>query len=247
MSDPRESGDDPLLPGDDDLPPEEDLDLPDELEEDEAAEPPEAADDQLEDPLPRQRNRASDTIRSLRERARIAEAERDLLRNQPQRQEAPRVDPQQQQQQRQQEYTRISMLPPEDQAAAYHQMMQREVALARLEAFDLNDRSNFERLKTAHPAASRLGNQVEQILQQQRNQGVYSFSREQIYHYLLGQEVHNRSTQNAGRQRADGQRRVQRQTTRPTRARGDVATGNNRTRGDDADRRLLEGTLIRDL
>lgn len=246
MSAPLEPGD----PGENDLPDiGEDLDLPEDDLETEEAEAPEAAEEELEEPLPQpqRQSRRERQADNWRDRAMRAEAERDLLRNQPQRQEAPRVDPQLQQQQRQQEYNRISMLPPEEQAAAYHQMMQREVALARLEAFDLNDRSNFERLKSSHPAASRLGNQVETILREQRAQGVYSFSREQIYHYLLGQEVHNRSTQNAGRQRAQGQRNVARQTTRAVRTRGDVATGNNRTRGDDADRKLLEGTLIRDL
>lgn len=242
---------DPALPGDEELPDEaEDLDL--DLPEDEEPEPEEAEPPELEaEPEPERRpeRRSSQTIRQLRERAQRAEAERDIYRSQaqtPQRQQAP--DPAAQQQRLEAEYQRIGMLLPEQQAQAYHQMMQREVALARLESFDMNDRSHFQRMQDQYPAARRLANEVEQVLQQQRNQGIYSFSREQIFDYLLGRETRTRSGRAAEQQRRNGARNVARQTTRPGgQTRGDVNGRATSQRGEDADLRLLRGTRIDEL
>lgn len=257
MSDPRnEGGGEPLSPGDDLPDDSEEFDLAEDFAEDEDAEAPPPADDQLAEPEPerRQRNRASDTIRNLRERAQKAEAERDVYRNLQQPQPQPRTpqpDPQAEQQRRALEYQRISMLPPEEQVAALDRMneqrVQQQVALARLEAFDMNDRSNYQSLQARIPAAARLATQVEQTLQAQRAQGVYNFSREQIFKYLLGEEMMSRATQGGERQRRQGQARVQRQTVRPGGSRGDVATGSNRSRGDDADRRLLQSINLKDV
>lgn len=248
MSDPRDGGEAPL-PGEepsDDV----DFDLPEDDLEGEEPEAPEPEDLVEAEPQPqqRQRSRSSDTIRNLRERAQRAELERDTYRNVYQQQQRPaQPDPNREAQQRAQEYQRISMLPPEEQVAAIDRMIEQRTALSTFQSFDRQDKSDFERIKSTYPAAQRLGAQVENVLQQQRQAGVYQFSREQIYHYLLGQEVHNRSVSGASRQRANGQRNVQRQTTRPRGGRGDVGTGANRTRGDDADRRLLESIRIEDV
>lgn len=240
----------PGSPGDDELPDQDEFDLPEDDIEDEP--PEEVPEDDLappeDQPPPRQTRRERQEA-NWRERAIRAEAERDAYREV--RQQAPqpqRVDPQLQQQQRAQEYQRISMLPPEEQVAAIDRMIEQRTALGTLQAFDRADRSDFERLKSSSAAARRLGTQVEQTLAAQRAQGIYQFSREQIYHYLLGQEVANRSVEGATRQRQTGQRNVQRQTVAQRRgARGDVATSGNRARGADADRRLLESIRIDDL
>lgn len=246
MSDPREPG----SPADDELPDQDEFDLPEDDQEDEPED--EVAEEDLAPPEEqprRERQSARETIRNLRERAQRAEAERDAYREV--RQQAPqpqRVDPTLAAQQRQQEIQRISMLPPEEMIAALDRMSEQRAAMATLQAFDRADRSDFERLKSSSAAARRLGTQVEQTLAAQRAQGIYQFSREQIYHYLLGQEVANRSVEGATRQRQTGQRNVQRQTVAPRRgARGDVATSGNRARGADADRRLLESIRIEDL
>lgn len=227
------------------LPDEEDGEEPDPEEVEAEAEP--------EEPPPQERQtRRQRQENNWRERALRSEAREELLREQRQQQtprQAPAVDPQAQARFREAEYERISLLPPNEQVRELHGLMQRETALARIEAFDTNDRSNFQRLQDTHPAARRLAPQVEATLQAQRAQGIFNFSREQIYHYLLGQEVHNRASQGATRQRREGAARVARQTTRPGgNRRADVATtGGNRARGEDADRRLLEGTRITDL
>lgn len=240
----------PGSPGDDELPDQDEFELPEDLDEDEA--PDEVPEEDLappdDQPPPRQSRRERQEA-NWRERAIRAEAERDAYREV--RQQAPqpqRIDPQLAAQQRAQEYQRISMLPPEEQVAAIDRMIEQRTALGTLQAFDRADRSDFERMKAQYPAARRLAPQVEQTINAQRAQGVYQFSREQVYHYLLGQEVHSRSVEGATRQRQTGQRNVQRQTVQPRRgARGDVATSGNRARGADADRRLLESIRIDDL
>jgi len=244
---------DPALPGDEPLSPdgeEEELDL--DIPQDEEGEPEEAEAPELEaetEPEPRRERRSSATIRQLRERAQRAEAERDIYRSQasqPQRPPAP--DPQANQQRLDAEYQRIAMLLPEQQAAEYHRMMQREVALARLESFDMQDRSNFQRMQEQYPAARRLAAEVEQVLSAQRAQGIFNFSREQIFDYLLGRETRTRSGDAARRQRRDGQARVARQTVRPGgQTRGDMNGRATSNRGMDADERLLRSTRIDEL
>lgn len=243
---------DPGAPGEDELPPlEEDVDLGEDLEgEEPEEEEPEPQDEPEPEPSPRQSRRERQQ-ENWREKARQLEAENAVYRRmseqqQPQRQ--PQPDPAAQQQRQNAEYERIANLPFEQQAQAYHEMMRREAALVRLESFDLNDRSRFEAMQDRYPAAKRLSGEVERVLQAQRAQGIYNFSREQIYHYLLGQEVHNRSQTQGERQRRQGAARVASQTVRPGgQRRGDVAQGGNRVRGEDADMRLLMGTKITDL
>jgi hypothetical protein len=240
---------DPGAPGEDELPPEEDVDLGEDLEDgDEPLEAEAEPEDEPEpEPPPRQsrRERQQD---NWRERALKAEAERDVYRGQAQPRQQPQPDPAANQQRQQAEYERIANLPFEQQAQAYHQMMRNEVAVARLESFDLNDKAEFRRLCREEPAAARLEARVEQILQAQRANGIYQFSREQIYNHEFGTEMRERSRAAATRQRKQGAANVARQTVRPGgQRRGDVAQGGNRTRGEDADMRLLMGAKITDL
>lgn len=242
---------DPGAPGEDELPPlEEDVDLGEDLEDGdqpETEDEPEPQDAEPEPEPPRQSRRERQQ-ENWRERALRAEVERDTIRDLQRRQPVPQPDPATAQQRQRDQYKAIAELPFEDQAQAYHQMMQREVAVARLEAFDMNDRARYETMQDRYPAAKRLAGEVETMLQAQRNQGVYNFSREQIYHYLLGREMHSKSQQQGERQRRQGAANVARQTVRPGgQRRGDVAQGGNRVRGEDADMRLLQGTKITDL
>jgi pyruvate/2-oxoglutarate dehydrogenase complex dihydrolipoamide acyltransferase (E2) component len=248
---------DPGLPGDDDPVHLEDEDIDtgeiDEGDEPEVeeAEPPEVEADQ-ETEQPRQRPRSSDTIRNLRARAQQAELERDFFQRQAQQQQPrqqPQPDPQAQAAARRAEMERISLLAPDQQMEAIDRLVDQKVAVAEFRQLDRSDQMAFKQMQDSVPAARRLAPEVEQMLQGQRAQGIYGYTREQIYHYLLGREVHNRSTQNAGRQRQAGQRNVARQTTRPggNRNRGDVSTGTNRSRSGDADRDMLMNTRIEDL
>jgi hypothetical protein len=220
-TDPQGPGTEPDdLPEDD----EDDLDIDGEDTEPEPVEAEEA-----EPPPEPPRSRGNQAIRQLRARAQQAEVERDFFRQQAQTRPAPQIDQQQLQQQRAQEYDRISMLPPNEQVAALHGMMQRENALTQLQFFDMNDRREFGELKASFPAAERLSGQVEQILQAQRAQGIYQFSRSQIFDALYGNEVRTRGTRDTGARRRDGAARVARQTVRPTGGRrGDVGGGGRR-------------------
>lgn len=231
---------------------EEDFGVIEDLAEDEADEQPEPEpEEELEpeepEPPPRLTRRERQQ-ENWRERAIRAEAERDVYqRNQTQPRQAPQVDPAAQQRARDAEYERISMLAPHEQIGAIHQMMQRETAVARLEAFDLNDRNNFQRLQETFPAARRLAGRVEDILQQQRQNGIYAFSREQIFDNLYGNEVRTRGAQRGAKERNQGAERVRRQTVRaPSGARGDVPRSNRRGRSQEDQDRALLGTPIRD-
>lgn len=234
-----------LDPGiiDDDLPEAEDEPEPEEEVEEDLA--PEA------EPPPRQeRRRGSETIQNLRSRAQQAEVERDFYRRQAEQttqRPVQTVDPRVQQQRQAEEYERISLLPPNEQVQSIHQMIQRETAIARLEAFDLADRQNYNRLTENHPAAKRLQGRVEEVLQQQRAQGIYAFSREQVFDYLYGNEMRTKAAQRTGRERAQGAERVRRQTVRPGGgARGDVASSGRRGRTQEDQDRALLNTPIRD-
>jgi hypothetical protein len=254
LSGPNEPGG----PGDDDLELPDEIDL-DDPPEDQEPEPDDVVEvDETEEPEPppqrqeqrqTRRERQSDNWRT---KAEAAERDREYWRNEALRRntpQAPAPDPYAAQRRQQEEDERISLLPPNEQVAAYRQIVQRETALARLEAFDTNDRSSFQTLGRNYPAAQRLAPQVEQVLQAQRQAGVYHFSREQIFHYLYGQEAFNKATQNTGRQRAQGQRNVARQTVRPTGgSRGDTAqTTGRRGNQDSEDDRILRNTNLRDL
>lgn len=240
---------DPQAPGTEpeELLEDDDLDEIVEVEEDEAEPEPEEAEEPPPQAAQPRRSRSNDAIRNLRARAQQAEVERDFYRNQATRPQQP-VDPNQLAQQRQQEYDRISMLPPNEQVAALHGLMQRENAITQLQMFDLNDRRDFESLKASFPAAQRLSGQVEQILQTQRAQGIYQFSRSQIFDALYGNEVRTRGTRSQGARARNGEQRVARETVRPGGRRGDVGGGSRRGRTQqEADIALLQNTRIDEL
>jgi len=258
VSDPREPVDTPdLSPGDDDI------DLTDvTLDELEPAEEPDAEPDEFDAPEPddtqaRQPTRSRDTIRQLRGRAqaaetraqeferRLAEVERARVPVQPQ------VDPLLLQQRQREEEAQVQQLPYEQQIAYWRNRDQQEnnrrFAQLQLQTFDQFDTANFNQLKRSEPAAARLAPEVERVLQQQRAQGTYTFSRENIYDYLLGQETRRRATQQAGRQRTAGAGRVARQTTTPASGRGDMARAPGNGRAADADERLLRSITAEDI
>lgn len=243
-NDPQGPGDEPV----DDEPDDLDLEVDGDAEDDEEPEPEEVASEPEPRAEPPRLTRRQRQEANWRERARQAEVERDFYRNQTQQQPRPQQDPQILAQQRQQEYDRIAMLPPNEQVAALHQLMQRENALTQLQMFDHNDRRDFDALKSQFPAAQRLATQVEQILQQQRAQGIYQFSRSQIFDALYGNEVRTQGVRTQDRRARNGEARVARQTVRPNGRRGDVGGGARRGRTqEDADIALLRGTRLEDM
>jgi hypothetical protein len=254
VSDPREPVDTPEPSG------EEDLDLENVTLDELDPEPPEEVVDETEaeEPEPTQtRTRSNDTIRSLRARAQSAERKIDEFQRrldeqqmQP-RVQQPQVDPLLLQQRQREEEAQVQQLPYEQQIAYWRNRDQQEnnrrFAQLQLQSFDQFDTANFNQLKRSEPAAARLAPEVERVLQQQRAQGNYSFSRENIYDYLLGQETRRRATQQAGRQRTAGAGRVARQTTAPASGRGDMARAPGNGRAADADERLLRSITAEDI
>lgn len=239
-NDPQGPGDEPV----DDEPDDLDLEVDGDAE-DEEPEPEEVASEPEPRAEPPRLTRRQRQEANWRERARQAEVERDFYRSQTQQAPRPQVDQQQLQQQRQQEYDRIAMLPPNEQVAALHQLMQRENALTQLQMFDHNDRRDFEALQAQFPEARPFATQVEQILQQQRAQGIYQFSRSQIFDALWGNEDRTQRMRGQQRRARNGEARVARQTVRPTGRRGDVGGGARRGRSqEDADIALLRGARL---
>jgi hypothetical protein len=253
MAGTRDPGDpgsnpDPQLP--DDPEPDEqldDFDIPEDGEgDDESEEEPEELAPEP-DHEPRRQTRRERQQENWRERALRAEVERDVYARQQQQPRGPApADPQQQAAALNAEYERISMLPPVEQMQAIHQLVRRENAITQLNVFDSQDRRDFQRLQDQLPSAKRLAGRVEEVLQQQRAAGVYSFSREQIFDYLIGNELRTRGRVQNERERRQGAERVRRQTTRPSGGRGDVPSRGRRGRTQEQIDDELLRTPIRD-
>lgn len=189
------------------------------------------------------RSRARDTIRTLRQRSQEAERRQadlqrqvDDLRNQRQ----PAYDPAAAARAEADDIERISMLPPAEQTAALLAKVRREQQQAatqiELRSFDRSDNANWRDIQRTEPSARRLAPEVERILNLRRQQGDFSLGREDIYNHLYGKELRERRATAAPKQRTAAQRRLQGQTTRPTRTGGDVSRSVRQTRDEDARR-----------
>jgi hypothetical protein len=258
MSDPRNPPDN----GEDiDLGEIEDIDeseAGDEPEAEDDAEPPEGGDDEPGEREPPKRGRASDTIRSLRERAQASERELADLKNQfseLRTQRQPAADPYAQQraaEAERAELERVSQLPFDEQQRWWNNRTEQRVAQAmqglEFRLADQSDKTAFGLAAQGSPARARLAGQVEQTLQQYRARG-QNAEREVIYKYLRGEELDRAEREGKGvsRQRTDATRRVRSQTTRPASPRGGAAPARSDTRGMDADERFLRNTRIGDV
>ena len=218
---------------------------------DEAGEADDGAEEVEEARLTPRRERARDTIRTLRTRAqtaeeRIADLERRLA--EPPRPAPQTIDPYAQQRALEAERERVAQLMPHEAAEywankAIQQNNQANVAL-RIEMLESRDQASFDALKASNVAAARLAQQVEADVRQLRAVGIYTIGRREAFYARLGQEVAERGARAAPRQRAAAARRVAGQTVRPGSGRGGVATGTgNRV---DADEALLRSAAVRD-
>lgn len=199
-------------------------------------------DNQRRENLRRENSTLRDSLTQLQQS--FIQLQQQVAQRPPQQQ-----NPYQAQQEAQAEAERVANMLPHEQVAYYAQRtearFQQQLAVHQFNTYDQMDRQNFATSARTSATRERLMPQVEQTLNQFRAQGI-SLTREQVYLGLLGMETERRATQQAGRQRQQGQRRVLAQTVRPANGRGDVPRG-DRGAGQDADERLLRQIAIGDV
>lgn len=148
------------------------------------------------------------------------------------------------------EAERVRQMMPEEQIAYFRNRDRQEfgAALQNIE-FRMMDRAD----KTAWQAScernqqrARLADRVEQVLQDYRARG-QNAEREQVYKFVLGDELDRKASGQLPRQRAAAARRVAAQTTRPSSARGDVSRSRTQKTQYDIDKEMLTGVTLGDL
>lgn len=243
----------PDLDPDLDEPPVDEADLEPEAEAEPEYEPePEPQPEQRE-----RRGRASDTIRTLRSRAQEAERRAaDLERRMAAfegRQQLP--DPRAVQQaaaeeERQFRESLVGLMPEEISLKVAERTERRimaQLAQTQVQGFDRNDRRDFEQEAARSRFAQSKSQEVEQVLTQMRNQGIYQFGRLDILDFLAGRDQRLKREQTTQQQRRQGARNVDRQTVRPASGRGEGGGGNRRQSEEEADIAFLRRTRIGDV
>ena len=224
MSEERE---DAPAPEQDDLEPdsqEEELDQSEEFDTGDADEvpPPEAIAERPAErrrqPGPRERHARE--IRELRERAERQDRELQALRQQ---QTAPRADPYEAQRREQQWLQEVSVLPPDQQQAAWNQRTRNEVgaALAQQQQAitDQIDRTSWDAACRNDPLRQQYSRRVEEIISGLPPSAIRN--RETVFAYVYGQEAIRQREARVGPQRQAARRRVAAATTQPGNARSD--------------------------
>lgn len=246
---PDETGGEPLDGEDLDLgvedeggeePPPEDLDQPE----------PEAAAEE------RRPSRAQSRIQRLQQerdeaRRQAAEAEGYRRALEQRNQQAAPVDPYAQQRAEQEFLASLQQMDPYQAAIAIRDRERAQVgnALVQMQRDNAErlDRMEFNSLVRTDAEARRLAPEVERLVSQARAGGDYQTTRQTVYELLYGREALARRQGLVPRQRAQAQRRVAQQTTRPASGRGDVATGGRVRDQGSADEALLRGVTVGDL
>jgi hypothetical protein len=235
---------DGLLPESEDIDPDDDLEINDEGEEPEGEpaepEPPIAA-----EPPARRPGRAERERERRRTVERQYQEEREArIRLEGQLQAArpvqPQIDPAEEARREQEQ---IALMTPDQIGRYFYEKGQREqrqlLLQMQVQTGDTLDRQGFERFCERHPAANRIAAQVEQVLIAERQQG-RNPSRQTVATYLLGDELLKRAAKEGTRQRQNGQRRIQQETTRPTNSRSTVAATTGRRTGGDSEAEIFD-------
>jgi len=179
----------------------------------------------------RRERQAEREIRELRER--VERQERDLSLSR-QTQQQPRVDPYEAQRREQQWREQVSMLPPDQAAAAWAERTRNEVSQALIgqqqTLTDQIDRTSWDAACRSDPVRARFTGQVEQVMSTMPPSAARN--RETIFTYLYGQEALRQRNQGSAKQRLSAKRRVDAQTTKPGAARSDGTRERGQGRGD---------------
>lgn len=203
----------------------------------------------VEPELPtRQPSRMDRRIAALREREKVKDEEIRRLREvaftqtTAPRHQVPQLSPDEE---RARDLQEASQLPFEQQQAFLlqrsEQRTERRLMRQQLEMADMLDRTRFDALKESNPHMARLAPQVEQQLIAARQQNMNP-TREALYYYTLGQEVHAKAKTQTRQQQQRGARRVASQTTQPG-AQRSTAAAPRREPGRDDSMEALEARL----
>jgi hypothetical protein len=240
--------DDKELPGPDDM--DLGIDDPEEFEgDDEGIESEEGADTEVNDDLgddaaalgdeePRQQTRGQRHFGELRksaresaEKAERAEREATELKQRLAALESTRTAADTARE-AQAEQERLQYMSDGERAQYYAEKTQRqvqsEIGKLRFEMADATDRASFESVCSREPAIAKLRDQVERVLQQERNAGRYGANRETIANYLLGQSIRARANAAANKKGKAAAAKRQQQSSRPASGRSDVASPGRR-------------------
>ncbi len=229
-----------------------DAEAPDDIESPEGDEEAEVEERDVAERRPsRSQNRVSNLTRQLAEERTARERiERDLaeLRT---RSLQPPADPAAQARAAAEEAERVRQMMPEEQIAYFRNRDRQEFGSAlqgiEFRMMDRADKLAWQASCERNGQRARLNDRVEQVLQDYRSRG-QNAEREQVYKYVLGDELDRKASGQLPRQRAAAARRVAAQTTRPGSARGDVArTGRTGKTQYDADREALSSITLGDL
>lgn len=155
----------------------------------------------------------------------------------------PLIDPAQAaQQQRERFQAEFNRRFQEDPAAAQQwmwdigqQQFGQAIASSEQRIMDRQDQREFDALCRSDRLAARYKDQVERDVQTLKSQGMIYVDRQMLLDRIVGQDMRRRASQEGPRQRAQAQRRVQRQTTRPGSGRGDGAANRGRRGSEDED------------
>jgi hypothetical protein len=140
---------------------------------------------------------------------------------------------------------RLALMTPEERITAElhdaRQSFTREMQQMRFATQDGSDRAAFQAKATVDPLYKKWETRVEAELRTLREQNM-NVERERLMYYLIGKAaVEGRQASKPG-QRAEAQRRVARQQTRPSNSGSDVAA-QRRDRGNSLERRLENQSL----
>lgn len=222
--------------------PDEDADVEvsdEEPEVDEDVEEPEAD----PEPQPRRGKSRDENMAALRAKAQRAEQlERELEQERRSRQQ-----PQQVQEDPQAEARRLAAMTPEQRVdyklARAEEQAARNSAVMQFQMQDQADRVAYQAKASVNPRYAKYADEVERTLDQLRRVNHQNATREQVLTFLLGQRVLANAGKPAAKQRKEAEAGVKRQTTTPSRGKGDVSGGQRASNGSALKKRLANITF----
>ena len=185
--------------------------------------------------------RLANERREARERAERLERELQDLRQRVDRPQQPRETPEQ-------KAARRALMDPEErhqeELNELRQDFGGQLTAIQRQMLDSNDRSAYERFADRHQLSDAIRDKVTLEYDKAVREGRF-IPRDALAKYFLGEAVLQRSLKNGKQQRERGQRRIERETARPTGGRSDVVA-ERRPRGDSAEarRKRLENQEI---
>lgn len=187
--------------------------------------------------------RAADRIRAVKQEARQATEEAAKLRREleefkkAQTQKSREPDPELERQRYEMMTTEERLEYRLNQSEQRHQAIER---LMQVQAWDTSDRANYAVLAASDPIAAKYKDEVERLHREQLQQGT-PLDRETILNYVAGKAARARGGKDTAKQRATGQKNLERQRVTPASSRGNVSA--ERRGGKSLEERLADVTI----